>query len=373
MKKLIILFSIVSFCSFAQNTKVIDSPSGTVISNLGGTDIPNSSSILDIRSTTKAVLLPRMSSTSRDAIASPIAGMLLYNNTSNQFNYHDGTAWQQATFGNQWGVNGTVLHHTGQVGIGISSMINPNTFLSIRGNLGGTQYEGMYIDGSGATTKPFYGYSIGTSPKAYHYYDGSTNKWHLAVGGTNRISVVNNGLVGIGTESPGYKLEVNGDAQINTDLWVNGSFDVDFDGFINRDAIVGRNLSAAGTSALTGNVTMGNNATVEGTLTVNNGKGVVRSNDSNQLAIDEYASPANISFNLGAGGHICCISIGFTTFTAKPSIAFGEITNATNQENLVFTINSITTNSAQIAVSNVGTTSSTVTNGVLRAMIIGRK
>jgi hypothetical protein len=121
MKKSLIslIISLLWLNSFAQNTKVMDSPSGTVISNIGGTDIPYSSSILDIRSNTKAVLLPRMTTTNRNAITSPIAGMLLYNSTSNQFNYHDGTAWQQATFGNQWNVAGTNYYYNGgNVGIG---------------------------------------------------------------------------------------------------------------------------------------------------------------------------------------------------------------------------------------------------------------
>ncbi|GAB3516973.1 hypothetical protein [Emticicia fontis] len=127
-------FSLVESIVFAQNVKMTDSPNGTVISNAGGTDIPLSSSILDIRSTNKGILLPRMTTTNRDAISSPQPGLLVYNTSTNQFNYYGGSSWQVASLGNQWGVNGSSLYHTGQVGIGTSTMTNANTSLTVKGN-----------------------------------------------------------------------------------------------------------------------------------------------------------------------------------------------------------------------------------------------
>lgn len=57
-----------------------------------GTNLPNSNTILDINSTSKAIRLPRLSTTSRDAL-SGLAGMLLFNSTTDKLNFHDGTAW----------------------------------------------------------------------------------------------------------------------------------------------------------------------------------------------------------------------------------------------------------------------------------------
>lgn len=48
---------------------------------------------LDVVSTTKAFLPPRMTTAQRDAIASPTAGMVIYNTTTNVLNFHNGTAW----------------------------------------------------------------------------------------------------------------------------------------------------------------------------------------------------------------------------------------------------------------------------------------
>lgn len=46
-----------------------------------------------ITSTTKAFLPPRMTTTQRDAISTPTAGMVIYNTTTNVLNFHNGTSW----------------------------------------------------------------------------------------------------------------------------------------------------------------------------------------------------------------------------------------------------------------------------------------
>jgi len=62
--------------------------------NVGiGTTSPNANAILDVTSTTKAFMPPRMTTAQRDAIASPAAGMVVYNTTTNVLNFHNGTAW----------------------------------------------------------------------------------------------------------------------------------------------------------------------------------------------------------------------------------------------------------------------------------------
>ena len=54
---------------------------------------PDASAMLDIKSTDKGVLIPRMTTTQRDNISSPAKGLLIYDNTTNSFWYHNGTAW----------------------------------------------------------------------------------------------------------------------------------------------------------------------------------------------------------------------------------------------------------------------------------------
>jgi hypothetical protein len=49
--------------------------------------------VLDITSTTKGLLAPRMTTTQRDAITTPAAGLLIYNSTTNAYNVYNGTSW----------------------------------------------------------------------------------------------------------------------------------------------------------------------------------------------------------------------------------------------------------------------------------------
>ena len=59
-----------------------------------GTLTPDASSLLDIKSTAKGILIPRMTKAQRDLIASPIDGLLIYqNNSTPGFYYYNGTAW----------------------------------------------------------------------------------------------------------------------------------------------------------------------------------------------------------------------------------------------------------------------------------------
>lgn len=54
---------------------------------------PDESAMLDISSTDKGLLIPRMSTAERDAIANPAQGLLIYNTDDACFNYYAGTAW----------------------------------------------------------------------------------------------------------------------------------------------------------------------------------------------------------------------------------------------------------------------------------------
>jgi hypothetical protein len=64
----------------------------------GGTTIgaqaaPAASAILDIRSTTSGVLFPRMTTTQKNAIASPAAGLVVYDSTTNKLCCYNGSTW----------------------------------------------------------------------------------------------------------------------------------------------------------------------------------------------------------------------------------------------------------------------------------------
>jgi len=54
----------------------------------------DASALLDVQSTTQGFLPPRMTTTERDLISTPSAGLMVYNTTTNKAQCYNGTAWQ---------------------------------------------------------------------------------------------------------------------------------------------------------------------------------------------------------------------------------------------------------------------------------------
>jgi hypothetical protein len=60
-----------------------------------GTTAPSASALLDVSSTTKGILIPRMTTAQRNAIASPASGLLLYQTDNTPgFYFYSGIAWR---------------------------------------------------------------------------------------------------------------------------------------------------------------------------------------------------------------------------------------------------------------------------------------
>ncbi len=94
--------------------KIILLFSGIVLSHLLGAQsvginntAPDPSAVLDVKSDTKGMLLPRTSTTSRVAIVNPAKGLMLYDSTTSTFWFHNGTVWSQiAGTDNIWNLAG---------------------------------------------------------------------------------------------------------------------------------------------------------------------------------------------------------------------------------------------------------------------------
>jgi hypothetical protein len=125
------------------------------------------SSALDLQSTSKGFLVPRMTLSDRNSIASPAIGLLIYQTNSNPgFYYYNGSDWVQ--------------------GIGATGATGSTGSIGLTGATGAPGPAGLLANGSAAGNTP--------------YWNGS--EWVV-----NNSNVFNNGgNVGIGTTSPAYKL-----------------------------------------------------------------------------------------------------------------------------------------------------------------------
>ena len=90
---------------FSSNKKVLLGGSALIgsesISLQGKTHVgtvgQDNSAILSVGSTTQGLLPPRMTTTQRDAIGTPAAGLTVYNTTTNKLNFYNGSAWEAVT------------------------------------------------------------------------------------------------------------------------------------------------------------------------------------------------------------------------------------------------------------------------------------
>jgi hypothetical protein len=78
-------------CTFWISNFFIEGSGGTQIGNSTGSI--NASAKLQVDSTTKGFLPPRMTTTQKNAIASPAAGLVVYDNTTNKLCCYDGSTW----------------------------------------------------------------------------------------------------------------------------------------------------------------------------------------------------------------------------------------------------------------------------------------
>jgi len=138
---------------------------------IGAAGAPDGSAMLEVTagaSSNKGLLLPRMTTAQRDAITTPATGLTIYNTTTNQAQVNTGTpaapAWTVATAATGWATNG----------------------------------------------------NTGTTPATN--FIGTTDNQPLAIrtNNTEKVRVTETGNVGIGTNTPGVKLQVvdTGDAAI---------------------------------------------------------------------------------------------------------------------------------------------------------------
>jgi hypothetical protein len=191
----------------------------------------HSSALLDIKSTTKGMLAPRMNSAQRIAIATPAAGLLVYDTDTNSCWFYNGTAWNVLSAGsstNYWSLNGSDIYKntTGNVGIGTTTPANKLTVQTLTNSYGITHSDGTITVGT------YIGLGDGwLGTKSNHPLAFFTNN------SLQQMTLTTAGKFGIGTTTPPTILTIH--TPNNTD-----GFSHESDGgVILKDAIGG--ISAA--------------------------------------------------------------------------------------------------------------------------------
>ncbi len=88
---LITLFLLYSSLLFSQNSNNLQLPTSV---NTDG-EAPDPSAILDVQAIDKGILVPRLTSSQRTAIATPATGLLVFDNDDNTFYFHNGNEWHR--------------------------------------------------------------------------------------------------------------------------------------------------------------------------------------------------------------------------------------------------------------------------------------
>jgi uncharacterized protein (TIGR02145 family) len=108
-----------------------------------GTSTPNASAELDVSSTTKGFLPPRLTAAQRDAITSPAVGLVIFNTSTNCLNFYNG-AWFE-TCGSPVYLSGSIFCASGVTAV--VDVTNPTTGkIWMDRNLGASQVAASSTD-----------------------------------------------------------------------------------------------------------------------------------------------------------------------------------------------------------------------------------
>jgi|GEM_PF-3678079 len=189
-----------------------------------GTTSPNTTSILDITSTNKGLLMPRMTSVQRNAIYKPADGLVVYDTGTKSFWFYNNSAWVEIIDGTaiQPQATNITLGNPGNVGIGLTGPMNKLDIATTdRQNvdLHPTNLP-LYITGSSPSWKgleirtSFADYGVGLDVNGLYATGWAANSnlslsakgpagyLNFNTNAIERMRITGNGNVGIGTTTP---------------------------------------------------------------------------------------------------------------------------------------------------------------------------
>lgn len=177
-----------------------------------GTNTPDGSAALDVSSTTKGMLIPRMTSGQRTGIATPATGLLVFDATTESFWFKSATNWIELvdTSNNLLKKNGTNIYTTGntQLGIGTSTPAYDIHIRQPNANIGLTDATTNKVSGT---------FTAADGDLVINAYRSSGTGGNIILQRSSAFPELNAGNVGIGVPfitAPLEKLQVNGNIRL---------------------------------------------------------------------------------------------------------------------------------------------------------------
>jgi hypothetical protein len=236
---------------------------------------PNTNAMLDVKSTTKGLLIPRMTTAQRTAIANT-TGLLVFDTNTKSFWYNDGSAWNNMAATPGWSLTGNSGTVDGTNFLGTTDNVPLN--LKINGKLAGRIESAAYSGTNQSNT--FLGFQSGINNASGDYnigfglnalFTNSSGNGNTAFGYQSLSNSNSSNNTAIGEDALLY----NTSGMNNTAL---GSFTGSLNTTGNFNTVIGYNA----------NVTQNNftNATAIGANAKVAGSNIIQLGDDNVTAIE---------------------------------------------------------------------------------------
>ncbi|MFN8250571.1 MAG: hypothetical protein U0V75_01720 [Ferruginibacter sp.] len=410
-----------------QNSLLTDNASGVSLNTSGSN--ADGSALLDISSTTKGVLFPRMNTTQRNAITTPAAGLMILNTDTYRTNIFNGSSWTETTgpgislpyidssntafpdklfsvtnLGSGNAISGETRSAVGLAGngvYGLASNTNPSvmntgvTGYNASTNLFGTGVYGYHdgkgvgvygvVKGNGTAVRGYASSQFGGTGSGIGVEGISTNNygvkgsssWYPGVRGESTNS---SGLMGVSENSYGiYGESVNGNgiyaySANSTGIYAQsagnkaGNFE---NNSITYPTLSCSNFAGGKSAVFFGDVSISGDQDNTGVITVENGKGIVRSNSATQQKVVRMNGNFALS-NIGVGASLDAV-LNFENFSAPPTVVVGQVSNGTGEWNkIMLTPFNVTATECSIRLTNLSSNTVTMT-GTWSFLIVGPK
>jgi len=363
--RIVLITMIISFAVYVNAQNVALNTNGAAA---------DASAMLDVSSTTKGFLPPRMTTIQRTGISSPANGLLVFDTDTKSFWYF-ATTWKEVGIGGGnnfslpysgnssdffpfsitnisgvsgssgiygrngnsgsgfipqysmglWGDNSTGVGVAGTSNtIGVLGMTNGNdpNGIGVMGVSGSSLKDRGAITGTNSSSGVgVFGQSSGTDGVAIYGLGGSSNSSSYAGFFRNSNAANTKDVVQIYNQGAGRGLMIDQVNSSNSD----DVFEVRNSGTGNFLSLITGLNEVKTTIAQNGNINTDGNIISEGTVTVKGNKGIVRNTSSNQLRVEvlSVSVPAfpyqHYDTNFGAPGQDVIVSFS-TAFSSPPAV-----------------------------------------------------